>query len=248
MTNTQAERHGLSKSRLLLHRQCPKRLWLKVHRPELEEVNDGNLARFAPGTYVGKVAQQLYPDGVLVDVEDLWQAVANTQAILSGEKHPVFEATFQSNGLLIRADLLLPTENGFRMVEVKSSTSVKEYYLEDAAIQSWVAHQAKVPLASVEIARGCSTTPTSAIKLPSCKQKCLNGLTLREKPCPTTSLALLPELNAASRSHARFLAIARLRLKTLSATRLKFCQMALRWQPPCAQRDIPTCAMCRKNA
>ena len=152
MTNTQPKRHGLSKSRLLLHRQCPKRLWLKIHRPELEEVNEGNQTRFAAGTYVGELAQQLYPDGVLIDGHDLWQAVADTQVILAGEKRPIFEATFQSNGLLIRADLLLPAGNGFRMVEVKSSTSVKEYYLGDAAIQSWVAHQAKLPLVSVEIA------------------------------------------------------------------------------------------------
>lgn len=148
----QPKRHGLSKSRLLLHRQCPKRLWLKVYRPELEEVSDGNEARFATGTYVGEVAQQLYPDGVMIDGDDLRQATIDTQAILSGEKLPIFEATFQADGLLIRADLLLPNQDGFRMVEVKSSTSVKDYYLTDAAIQSWVAEQAKLPLNSVEIA------------------------------------------------------------------------------------------------
>lgn len=53
MNNAQPKRHGLSKSRLLLHRQCPKRLWLKVYRPELEEVDDGNEARFATGRGYG---------------------------------------------------------------------------------------------------------------------------------------------------------------------------------------------------
>lgn len=152
MNNQQPKRHGLSKSRLLLHRQCPKRLWLRVHRPELEEENDGNEARFATGTYVGEVAQQLYPDGVLIDGDDLRQATIDTQAVLAGKKLPIFEATFQADGLLIRADLLLPNQEGYRMVEVKSSTSVKDYYLTDAAIQSWVAEQAKLPLTSVEIA------------------------------------------------------------------------------------------------
>ena len=152
MNNTQPKQHGLSKSRLLLHRQCPKRLWLKVHRPELEEVDDSNQARFTTGTYVGEVAQQLYPDCVLIDGNDLGQAVIDTQAILAGEKRPIFEATFQADGLLIRADLLLPNQNGYRMVEVKSSTSVKDYHLTDAAIQSWVAEKAKLPLTSMEIA------------------------------------------------------------------------------------------------
>lgn len=152
MNNAQIKRHGLSKSRILLHRQCPKRLWLKVHRPELEEIEDGNQARFDTGTYVGEVAQQLYPDGVLIDGDDLRQSIIDTQAVLADKQHPIFEATFQSDGLLIRADLLLPDRGGFRMVEVKSTTSVKEYHLADAAIQSWVAEQAKLSLTSVEIA------------------------------------------------------------------------------------------------
>ena len=152
MINEKEKRHGLSKSRILLHRQCPKRLWLKVHRPELEEIDNSNQARFATGTYVGEVAQQLYPAGVLIAGDDLGQAIIDTQAILAGEKRPIFEATFQADGLLIRSDLLLPDKDGFRMVEVKSSTSVKDYHLDDAAIQSWVAHQARLPLTSVEIA------------------------------------------------------------------------------------------------
>jgi hypothetical protein len=152
MNSITTKRHGLSKSRILLHRQCPKRLWLKVHHPELEEVDDGNQARFATGTYVGELAQQLYPDGVLIDGDNLAQAVIDTKAILAGEKRPIFEATLQADGLLIRADLMLPDQNGYRMVEVKSSTSVKDYYLTDAAIQSWVAQQAELSLTSVEIA------------------------------------------------------------------------------------------------
>lgn len=152
MNNPPKKRHGLSKSRILLHRQCPKRLWLKVHRPELEEIADSNQARFATGTYVGELAQQLYPDGVLIDGDNLGQAVADTKVILAGEKRPIFEATLQAGGLLIRADLLLPDQDSYRMVEVKSSTSVKDYHLTDAAIQSWVAQQAELPLTSVEIA------------------------------------------------------------------------------------------------
>ncbi len=152
MTSNLPERHELSKSLLLLHRQCPKRLWLKVYRPEQEEKDDDNQARFDTGIHVGEVAQQLNPDGVLIDGQDLSLALVETQTTLAGKKRPIFEATFQSNGLLIRADLLLPTENAYRMVEVKSSTSVKEYYLTDASIQSWVTHQSGLTLSSVEIA------------------------------------------------------------------------------------------------
>ena len=116
MSNLPIKRHGLSKSRILLHRRCPKRLWLKVHRPELEEIDDRNQARFSTGTYVGELAQQLYPEGVLIDGDNLAQAVLDTKAVFSGEKRPIFEATMQADGLLIRADLMLPDQNGYRMV------------------------------------------------------------------------------------------------------------------------------------
>ena len=152
MSTTPKKRHGLSKSRILLHQQCPKRLWLKVHRPELEEIDDSNQARFATGTYIGELAQQLYPEGTMINGADLAQALIDTQKALAGEKLPIFEATFQADGLLIRADLLLPDKDRYCMVEVKSSTSVKDYYLADAAIQSWVAQQANLPLKSIEIA------------------------------------------------------------------------------------------------
>jgi len=65
---------------------------------------------------------------------------------------PIFEATFQHDGVLVRADLLLPTPSGYRMVEVKSSTSVKPYHVDDCAIQSWVLHQNGIPLAAIELA------------------------------------------------------------------------------------------------
>lgn len=151
MKNKAIKRQGLSKSRILLHRQCPKRLWLKVHRPDLEEIDVGNQARFSTGTYVGELAQQLYPDGVMIDGNNLSQAVLDTKAAFT-DKRPIFEATLQADGLLIRADLMIPDQNGYRMVEVKSSTSVKDYYLADAAIQSWVAQESGVSLSSVEIA------------------------------------------------------------------------------------------------
>ena len=50
---------GLSKSRLLAYRQCPKRLWLQVHRPELQEVSGEAAMAFGHGHTVGAVAQAL---------------------------------------------------------------------------------------------------------------------------------------------------------------------------------------------
>lgn len=147
----------LSKSKLLAHRQCPRRLWLELHRPELREDSAGAEARFLAGEQVAAVARELYDprgEGTLVDTRTLGvaQAVEATQALLSQGK-PIFEAGFAADGALAFADVLLPDEGGgWHMVEVKSSGSVKDYQRDDVAIQSLAARAAGVPLRTVRVA------------------------------------------------------------------------------------------------
>lgn len=146
--------YGLSKSRLIAWRQCPKRLWLQIHRSDLLDFSTEAEQRFQIGYEVGDVARGLYPDGILIaDNDNLPAAIAATKHALAD--HPdraVFEATFQHDGVLVRADVLIPGEAGYRMVEVKSSTSVKPYHVDDCAVQHWVLVQNGVPLESVELA------------------------------------------------------------------------------------------------
>jgi len=146
--------HGLSKSRISAWRQCPKRLWLQIHHPELLETSASTERSFKIGYEVGDVAQGLFPNGILIeDNANLSAALAATkQAIDTHPDLPIFEATFQHEGLLIRSDLLVPTLNGYRMIEVKSSASVKPYHIDDCAIQAWVLQQNNIALSSVELA------------------------------------------------------------------------------------------------
>ena len=143
---------GLSKSRILAYRQCPKRLWLQIYRPELQEKNESTTARMAAGTQAGEVARGLYPGGVLIDAEHLSQALDDTQSVMALGDKAIFEATFQASNVLIRADLLIPDANGYRLAEVKSSTSVKDYHYEDAAVQAWVCKNAGAKVTRIEIA------------------------------------------------------------------------------------------------
>ncbi len=143
---------GLSKSRLQAFRQCPKRLWLSVHRPELLEISEDAERRFQIGFQVGDVARSLHPDGVLIEGEDLVEALALTRrALAERPDRPLFEATFQRDGVLVRADLLLPEAGGYRLREVKASTRVKDEHRADCAIQAWVVGES-VPLTGVELA------------------------------------------------------------------------------------------------
>ena len=135
--------HGLSKSRLMSFRQCPRRLWLEKHRPDLAGEVSGQEAAFATGHEVGEVARRLYDpagDGVLIGYDEGLRAamVGTREALAQASGAPIFEATFERDGLLVRADVLERSAGGPRLVEVKSSTGVKPEHVVDCAIQSWV--------------------------------------------------------------------------------------------------------------
>ena len=145
--------HKLSKSRLLSFRQCPKRLWLHTYRPELAEIDGSAASAMTIGSRVGEIFRETYPEGVLVDTDDLASALEMTQLLIAANPVvPIFEATFQANDVLVRIDMLAPVDGGFRLVEVKSSTSVKDYHLDDASIQTWVARNAGIPILKTELA------------------------------------------------------------------------------------------------
>ena len=144
--------HGLSKSRIISNRQCPKRLWLSVNRRDLLD-NTVNKAAIETGNTLGVIARELVPGGVLINAEDLRAALRQTaQALAVKPAKPIFEATVQHDGVLVQADVLIPQGRRWRMVEVKSSARVKPYQVEDAAIQSWVFRRAGVPLCGEGIA------------------------------------------------------------------------------------------------
>lgn len=55
------------------------------------------------------------------------------------------------DGVLIRVDILEPDRGRWRLAEVKSSTSVKDYHLSDVATQVWTLEKADVPLSEIVV-------------------------------------------------------------------------------------------------
>ena len=146
-------RHYLSKSRIMAGLQCQKRLWLEVHRPELIEYDAGTEQRFAVGEDVNDVARARFPGGVLVEYDDgADAALKETWRLLEEQPGlPIFEATFAADGVLVRADILTSHEDGFDLIEVKSTTSVKPHYYDDCAVQTWVLERAGLTVKDIRL-------------------------------------------------------------------------------------------------
>ncbi|MSQ59489.1 MAG: DUF2779 domain-containing protein [Betaproteobacteria bacterium] len=137
-------RPRLSKNKLLSFLQCSKRLWLEVNEPDAAEISSQAARGLVLGHNVGEVARGLLPEGILIGHDqDFAEALSQTQMQLSAGSRVLFEAAFQHEDLLIRADILMRDSRGeISVTEVKAPTSVKDYHLSDAAIQAWVIRNA----------------------------------------------------------------------------------------------------------
>ncbi len=144
----------LSKSTLVKGFQCPKALWLKLNKPELEgEADPGTQKRFDEGKEVGEAARKLFPKGILIDREyyEITEAIEDTNiAIKKGEKI-IMEASVGTDDLYARADILKKGKKGWNLVEVKMGVSAKPEYVEDVAIQAQILTEAGIKLESVSL-------------------------------------------------------------------------------------------------
>ncbi len=151
---------GLQCSKLLWSNYHAKQLF--------PPVDSGTQAIFDQGHEVGQLAKTLFPGGIEVAGEhtDFSSLFWNTQEALV-HRRPVFEGTFKYQNGFCRVDVLVPVkeqrvtakaprkdgrkisrgdaataakdENGlWDIIEVKSSTTVKEVNLHDLALQRYV--------------------------------------------------------------------------------------------------------------
>jgi len=146
---------GLSKSRVMAGLQCHKRLWWTVHEPAAPELEFDTTvqAAFDRGTRVGLVAREHVPGGVTIDLpyNAYAERVRMTQQALAGGAAAIYEASFRAGGVFVAVDILERGNPEFRLIEVKSSASVKEHYIADVAIQAHVLRQSGLPLGRQEL-------------------------------------------------------------------------------------------------
>jgi hypothetical protein len=107
----------------------------------MDQLSEMQKAIFKRGTDVGKLAQQLYPNGIDASPASPFQyakAVLLTQELLEKKQKVIYEASFNYSDVLAVADIVINSKSGLNVYEVKSSTSISETYIRDAALQYWV--------------------------------------------------------------------------------------------------------------
>jgi len=155
MRPPETERHLLSKSTYMYGLQCPKRLWLHKNRPDLkDEQSETQEKVFERGTNVGLLARELFPGGRDASPPDPFSYPISVKQtydwVQSGEK-VIYEASFQYDRVLAAIDILIKERGKWKAYEVKSSTEVKDQYIQDAALQYYVLKNAGIELQDIFI-------------------------------------------------------------------------------------------------
>ena len=144
----------LSKSQYTRGLQCGKSLWLYRNQRELQDpVTPEQQSTFDQGTTFGILAQRRFPGGTLINIGHLEPEAASamTTEVIAKGGTTIYEAAVLFDNVLIRADVLMKRDGAWHLYEVKSSTEVKDEYLNDVAIQAYVLNGAGITLKSVNV-------------------------------------------------------------------------------------------------
>ena len=129
---------NLSKSKYCNGLQCKKMLWLYKNKPEeKEEVN--NQSVFDNGNDVHEVARKILGEEINIPFnEDLTQMIKDTEKVMKQEKVIITEASFSYENNFCSVDILKKEGNTYEIYEVKSSTELKDVYVDDVSYQYFV--------------------------------------------------------------------------------------------------------------
>lgn len=130
----------LTKRDYLAGTQCHRLLWWQRHEPDARELQPDQVLRdlFDQGRHVGLLAQQRFPDGVLIGPGRREERVQRTAEAIAAGATVLFEASFMADGLFVACDILVREGDGWRLIEVKSTTSQKDEHIHDVAVQAHV--------------------------------------------------------------------------------------------------------------
>lgn len=128
----------LTKSRYCKGVQCEKILWLDKYGEDHSQ-SEGDDSSFEEGRKVGELAKGLFGDYEDVPFDsNPTVRVERTEELLQDEQNVITEAAFDYDGNFCSVDILKNDSDGVEIYEVKSSTKVKDIFIDDVAYQYFV--------------------------------------------------------------------------------------------------------------
>ena len=140
--------YSLTKSKITTGLRCPKKLWFDIN--EKIEIDHFN---FHKGNVFGDKIKEVYGNGFDLSHNFDENIVQLTQdAINDPDVNIIYEGAFLFGETLVRTDVLIRKNNGWQLIEAKSSQSLAEHHLQDIAIQYYVLNNLNVLITEATIA------------------------------------------------------------------------------------------------
>lgn len=130
---------NLSKSKYCNGIQCKKILWLEKYKPDVKEEIDTS-AVMEQGNMVHEVARYLFGEHINIEYTDnLNEMIKDTYRTIESYKDVIItEASFNYENNFCSVDILKKNKDNYEIYEVKSSTGLKNVYINDASYQYYV--------------------------------------------------------------------------------------------------------------
>ena len=113
---------------------CPSYGWLTHSNKLPQSPSLADQLRMEEGIEIHQIAQSLFPNGHIISSQDISKAAKETQQLMADNKIPIlFEPTFEIDEYATRADILKRGKSDWHLIEVKSSTNLKDELIDDMA-------------------------------------------------------------------------------------------------------------------
>jgi len=143
---------NLSKTKFCIGVQCPKILWLDANARDKFDESVIDKSRIETGLDVGDLARKYFADvSTIPSYLGMSGMLRKTRRLLESETSVIAEAAFRHGGNYCIVDILRKLDDGYEIVEVKSSTEIKPHYLHDMAYQAFVLKSCSIPVKKVSL-------------------------------------------------------------------------------------------------
>jgi hypothetical protein len=140
--------YSLTKTKIKSGLQCHKKMWFDFNEPLIED----NFA-FHLGNRFGDHIKSYYGSGI--DLTGLGGSnieQITLDAISDQNVNVIYEGAFIFSDTHVRADVLIRDNDKWKLIEVKSSSSLQDEHIKDAAIQAYVIKNSNISLSEIKIA------------------------------------------------------------------------------------------------
>ena len=140
--------YSLTKSKITTGLNCPQKLWFDINNQI--KIDHFNLYR---GTVFGEKIKEIYGNGFDLSNNFEENIIQLTQDAMNDPKVDIiYEGAFLFSETLVRTDVLIRKTNGWKLVEAKCSSSVKDNHYNDIAIQYYVLKNLNIKVCEAVIA------------------------------------------------------------------------------------------------